>query len=507
MAGSHLMIVLVSGAIIAAGVAGLALLVAGLVGRARFDDPRCAKCRYDLRTFGQRPQSCPECGADLAKPGAVAFASRVRRPWMAVVGALLLAVPVVALLGARVVASRVRPGAATVATSGPGLVQGMTNVELVAAIPGPEGQQPWLWEELTRRIEVGGVSRTDAVGAADALMAQLAAPSTVEGDLDSEIGADHAAKAMRSWSDKAVAALCDTNLLDDAKRIELANAWVGPPEIDVPPRSRSVWLHLNPAASRSLGGPFRAIERVLQVRVDGTALEESADQARRGRLSSVLTRPLSNLGVGEHTIEIDVEQLIVQHDMASPGGTTSRLTPELFENLERIPDAPGVEPRRLAHGVTTLVKKVAVVGADEPMRSSFVDDSRRAEVQQTFKVEQAVVRARQGAGVRVTIKLDPGKPPDGVPILVTPVLVVGERKERGTTIGIRGHKGGYRMNGSPTLTFELPELDPSVTSVDLVLEPELMDEFRGKAGWERVWGEPIRIEQIRLERRDLEGGA
>ncbi|MFO0873453.1 MAG: hypothetical protein U0575_05720 [Phycisphaerales bacterium] len=506
MASVHVLGLVVVVLIIAAAVAGLALVVMGLVGRARFDDPRCGKCGYDLRTFGQRPQSCPECGADLTKPGAVRFASRVRRPWMAVLGVCLLAVPLAAIAGTHVMASRAASPAPAVALSGPGLVQGMTNSQLAAAVARPEGQQPWLWEEFGRRIDAGTMSRADAVAVVDALVARLAPPPSAGGDPDSEENTGDQVQAMRSWAASAVTAICDTTLLDDAKRIELATAWVGAPEIDLPARSRRARLHLGPGSSRAVGGPFRAVERIIQIRIDGTALDEAADKARRGPMTAMLMRPLPPLEPGEHTIEVDVERLIVQQDMNSTGPSASRLQ-DLFENADRLPDPPGEEPRRLARSVTTLSRKVAILPAEEPMRTSFVDESKRALVQQTFRVEQAVVRRRQGKGVRVTIKLDPGTPPEGVPILVTPVLAVGDRKERGSTIGIRGQKGGYRMNGSPMLTFDLPELDPSVTSIDLVLEPELMDEFRGTAGWDRVWGEPIEIRQIRLDRRDLEGGA
>lgn len=83
-------------------VAGLWLLIAGLRGDRVPEHTVCRACRFDLR--GVEPVKCPECGADLAAPRAMALVRRrrnSRRAWTgAVLTLLALAVPVALLIDA-----------------------------------------------------------------------------------------------------------------------------------------------------------------------------------------------------------------------------------------------------------------------------------------------------------------------------------------------------------------------------------------------------------------------
>ena len=71
-------------------IGGLVLLVFGLRGRRVDDHPFCRKCRYDLSGLGERPETCPECGVDLAAHAAVRIGRRRTRPLMIAPGVLLL---------------------------------------------------------------------------------------------------------------------------------------------------------------------------------------------------------------------------------------------------------------------------------------------------------------------------------------------------------------------------------------------------------------------------------
>lgn len=500
MAGSFGMGLVFFGVLAVVALAGVVLVVLGIVGRARFDDPRCGKCRYDLRTFGQRPQSCPECGADLTRSGSVRFASRVRRPALTIVGLLLLVLPAVTILGVRVAVRNSVGIAAGSAPTGPQTAQGMTNTQLVAALAGAEGDQRWLWNEVGARLNGGTLGRADANGAIDALIARLAAPKPDGGE--AEDGQDPN-MSLRSWSDEAVAALCDSNLLDDAKRIELAKAWVGSPSVSLPERARGNGVRLSTSGLRGTSRMFSLVERIASIRVDGAPVGETSDRpARPGPLQA---RMLPALAPGEHEIEVDIEW-VVSHTDKSAGAVRLLGDGDVFENVERLPDPVGDDPRRLAHGVTTVKRRITIVAPDEPLRQAFVDELQRAAVQGSLSVGQATVRARQAAmGVRLTMKIDVKSPPENVPMLLAPVVTIDGQSHRAEPFAVVGTRNGHRTSGMTTFNIDLPALDPSVTSIDLVLEPDLNTKFGNGTRWNRVWGEPIVIKDVRLDRRDLEG--
>lgn len=73
------------------GVAAGAVIAQGLWGARRGWQPSCRRCAHDLRSADPGSSKCPECGADLAKAGAVTAGARRVRPALVVAGVVLLA--------------------------------------------------------------------------------------------------------------------------------------------------------------------------------------------------------------------------------------------------------------------------------------------------------------------------------------------------------------------------------------------------------------------------------
>ncbi len=73
---------------------GSALVVRGWRGRQIDDHPLCSGCGYDLVGSDDQTRVCPECGNDLARPGALRIGHRRRRPIAIALGALLLALAI-----------------------------------------------------------------------------------------------------------------------------------------------------------------------------------------------------------------------------------------------------------------------------------------------------------------------------------------------------------------------------------------------------------------------------
>src|SRR4029079_13714884 len=71
---------------------GIFLIFQGVRGIPVLSDPKCAKCKYDLRWIKpDENRICPECGSDLTAPRAVRFGELGRRPRLIGIGCLLIA--------------------------------------------------------------------------------------------------------------------------------------------------------------------------------------------------------------------------------------------------------------------------------------------------------------------------------------------------------------------------------------------------------------------------------
>ena len=131
---------------------GISLIAMGLRGRLKLGDPRCVKCSYDLRTFGERPTKCSECGADLTVPGSVCYADRDRKPVLAYVGAILIIIGIVVPLVLILVMTL---GAPTLAPTMPQRVDAkeaamMSDDQLIGSIS-TNFNNPKLWNEIQIR--------------------------------------------------------------------------------------------------------------------------------------------------------------------------------------------------------------------------------------------------------------------------------------------------------------------------------------------------------------------
>lgn len=71
-------------------IAGVVLFVLGWRGRRLNDHPVCRKCRFNLFGLPEATTRCPECGRDITSPRAVRVGVRKRRPVMLTLGVLLL---------------------------------------------------------------------------------------------------------------------------------------------------------------------------------------------------------------------------------------------------------------------------------------------------------------------------------------------------------------------------------------------------------------------------------
>lgn len=161
---------------------GLVLLVRGIRGEADLSFPTCAACQYDLRGRDLMAlTACPECGHSLTEPRAVLFGRYRRRPRMAMVGLVMIFVPIMlvstwyyfTLLRSQqaMQAARAQWTAAAAANT-PMSVVSQTTAELLQLLS-QDLFQPWVWNELMTRHETGHMDDGEVAAVVDLVITYL----------------------------------------------------------------------------------------------------------------------------------------------------------------------------------------------------------------------------------------------------------------------------------------------------------------------------------------------
>ncbi len=146
---------------------GLLIGCAGGWRRTTSRTPACRGCRFDLRGAGLEHESCPECGARLAREGAVCYLQYWERPGLARLATRCLLIGTIGLL---MLAPLRFDWAGDLSRFTPlgVLIWQAERSNQMAAIPAVE--------ELTRRIVAGEVARADEIDLIDQALAFQADP-------------------------------------------------------------------------------------------------------------------------------------------------------------------------------------------------------------------------------------------------------------------------------------------------------------------------------------------
>ncbi len=127
-----------------------ALLAIGFFSARRGWEPRCRRCAHDLRSADPTKGACPECGADLARIGAVQAGRRRTRPIVAGAGFALLGLTALTAWKLDAAGARMLRGS---------LVASMPTQTLVDALFEGGDQQPLILSALQQRVGANGATR------------------------------------------------------------------------------------------------------------------------------------------------------------------------------------------------------------------------------------------------------------------------------------------------------------------------------------------------------------
>jgi hypothetical protein len=464
-----------------AAVFGANLLVKGIRGVATFSEPRCAKCKYDLRgSFPNAPSNCPECGAELSRPSAVTWGKNVRQPRMIRIGAVLLIIP--ALVFGSMLLATMRRGMLTNRSA--------SNASLIASLA-KTADSPWDWQELQRRYSTGSLDNSGAAQAIDQLIAFLSKKSRPANN-----GPLH-------WAEPFIAAANAGGAMSLEQHKRLAQAYYG----------TSATVVTNPRASAGKPLHFRLtygghwdlpgddfVYALKAVKLeDGrvlTAVSEYDSVARRGKAS-----PDLDLLSGDDSWSIDGD--VITQDLV-PGEHTLTFVTDIAvvgKNSVRKTSSnrPGQAANWPAGGLRWSVEtpvKVTVVGAGKPAIPMVTDASLDPGAVLRFAAK-AVRSEGRGKGSHVSVELVDAVHM-AVPVSADLFLRMGGREYPAGWVVLTSNNSRLNQMAADT---DGP-LPPDVTAIDIVLRPNA-SHAEESAGIEHVWGKPIEMKGLPLKRLDI----
>jgi len=336
---------------------GIYLIAGGVRGRLRLSDPRCAKCSYDLRTFGERPVRCPECGNDLTVPGSVHYAERDRQPYKTYAGAMLVlaavVIPLVALfVGTPAGAIAGAPVNVRVSMSE---AQAMSNTQLIEGVRSNLNSTS-LWTEIHNRT----VSRDLPPENIETLIKDLIAVLLEYRDQANIIG------LMRARD--FIQVVVESNLIDDQLQQEFLTALYpsSPFSIDllgrVHPTDFALKLNVAyPEFRRHFGFELAVVIHSITVNGEEQSISHSSQNKYAGqsdsdkvislyRHRSDVRATLPVLPVGEHEFIVDIELVVFPPDADAD-------LPTLWKNYPKKWPTPLLRDRRQIKDTFEVVDK------------------------------------------------------------------------------------------------------------------------------------------------------
>lgn len=435
--------------------------------------PVCSACRRDLRWLDlNEVTNCPQCGADLAAAQALAFSrKRYRSGRMVAWGIVLILMPAIGLMGS--LSFRM------IAGPGPGSLGVLSNQEIIQKRLLPQVDQPWVWQELERRLAAGTLSQQDVDDAVKVLIAHMKTTKP-KGWNDT-----------LSWQRGFLRSAASAGLISEPVLISLCDAYYGTKaEIERLPRLResSKDFHLEIAYgshwTNSIGVGVTHLWEVVVVRLDGKRLDFRQTGKSSGHWSG-LHQGL--LPAGAHELTVEIECAYVDTALLT-GLNTNELPSKLW-------------PEARKRWTQTLATKLNIYTKDEPILKLVSDMSRAPDRTRGIQINRLVVQTDRDDKKRIALKAD-FNANLAVPIGFDVAVKLGDR-----TVPL-GHmfaliEPGRSISGGRQLETRIDSLDPSIRDADIILtpNPRQIERYREV---EEMWGEEIVIPAVPLDRFDLE---
>jgi hypothetical protein len=449
---------------------GTVLIWQGFRGRPQLTEPRCRGCGYDVRGLNWMAAGrlCPECGSDLSQPDAVRFGKYKRRPRRMIAGAGVFALGILVPMGVVILQSLNRSGAITIESNASIIANLATTID-----------QPWDWQKLEDRYRRGQLPNEEAADAVDQFIAHLQSNPGKQGD-------------WFPWLDGFFKTLLANDVISAEQLERLLNAYYGPsPEVRIRTRisqGKPLSYEIGSIGARDLPG-IKQVLALREVTVDGEPVEMSTkyhDEIRphrdfsAGRHDEIKARITTPLSPGKHEIRFEFDRALLPENAKIDPRHNGR------------PGQADIWPTPLVQQSVTTTVNVNVLPEGEPAVSLMTEPA--ADPAAYCEVTAIDVIPRNGK-----LRLEPK-----VNISQGPVpLYFRIKAEIGGELYDLGYYGVYETTSARSLGRTIPiTLAPDVITAKVILEPapDLAEE---KTYVNEIWGKPVIIESVPLERWDL----
>jgi hypothetical protein len=375
----------------------------------------------------------------------------------------------------------IRPMAMAVPVVGPAAQQSVSNQRLLASLP-QSMQQPWIWQELDRRLLLGAVSNSEAAGAIDCLIADLNKRAQPE---------------PLTWSDQFVTHAITRGFISAPQYSRLAQAFNGTPKLRMAAKVRE---GKRLAFTIEYGSPWL---------LPGMVLLKSLQQVKLSDGAEIQTAALTDPNNGRGIPNPDYLSAIAAQNISgnlkldlSPGKYTANFILDAGEWVQN--GAPGIgnEPGQPVHWPapvrTRWTEQIAVpfevLPADQSPVALVTDST--LDPQTNGKIMVTNLRAIHfGTGSQIIVQLSLDA--TSLPYCFDVAVRISGEEHRVATVFAPG--GKVIWNGQCNLT----SLSPDVKSIDLVLRPD-PDKAGDAIGMDRIWGGTIDLWNQPLQRYDLQ---
>ncbi len=449
------------------------ILRLGLRRESAWSTPTCRECGCDLCPVDPtRLANCPACGADLTAPKALLFPGGRSRRWDLVAwGAMLMATPILGIGTVFVAHLFISPS-----PGGLGLVS--TKQLLQARLP-KQINEPWVWNELEIRLLAGSLSQQDVDGAIKTLTSHMT--TTRPQGWDSPL----------SWQTNFIKSAGQAGMISEPVLIALCDAFHGPkPAISPLPRMREGNIHFSIRVE--YGSPWednsnlglRLVWQVNRVLLDGKPLDVKEDH-RGGQ--QWMGHYNGNLDAGDHQLTVEVESAYIDEAKLiglDPNNLSKALWPETRKRWTLTVSAP-----------------LNVFSPDQPLVSLVTDPRQSPGMNGGIGVNRFAIQRGRDGGKLIVLNTSFV---DGLPIPLSYDVAVDfddQTVKLGRLWVVQSQNS--RASGGGQMQKPIAAMDASVRKADIVLTPNPAH-IEQRSEVSEIWGDQIILQNVPLERFDLE---
>ncbi len=453
--------------LVAAMVIGIILIVRGIRGVPEFSEPHCRKCNYDVRMldWSREERVCPECGSDLTQPKAVRFGNYRKRPKMIWSGAGLCALPLVLI--ALVVLQQVLGIRWQNFESNASIIANLSNT----------ADSPWDWRKLEDRYDSGKLSDREVAAAIDQLIAHLAKKNKPHGPLH--------------WADDFFELALENGHISEEQLQRLAEAYYGSePTLRMRDRiaeGKPVQIEVQSMNSWDLPG-LKHVMAVREVRAGDKSIEMNSRYENNlgmdafsggSRSSGFEFRSGNTLAPGGHELTLVFDWGLLVENAPSPPKLNGR---------------PGQKehwPKPIMTRSIEVKRKLEVVPEGESVIALVTDPER--DPSESFSIPKIQVFP-YGEQLQLETKIQVSE----IEVAVSARLFL-DLEGVAYELGTYTREGGRSSYSSQRRVDHLPK---DLTRIDVRMEPDTKLALEQTTANE-IWGEPILIRNVLLERFDV----